>query len=71
MLGVAPCSWISFADAVGVIGLVRQHDGARAEMIEQRIGDLPVMRLPCSQAEPDREPLRVDDDVDLGREPAS
>ena len=59
-----------FADAVGVVGLVRQHDGARAEMVEQRVGDLPVMRLPCCQAEPDREPLRVDDDVDLGREPA-
>jgi hypothetical protein len=39
-------------------------------MVEQRVGDLPVMRLPCRQAEPDREPLRVDDDVDLGREPA-
>ena len=39
-------------------------------MVEQRVGDLPVMRLPCRQAEPDREPLRVDDDVDFGREPA-
>jgi hypothetical protein len=39
-------------------------------MVEQRVGDLPVMRLPCRQAEPDRETLRVDDDVDLGREPA-
>src|SRR6266545_2104306 len=28
-------------------------------MVEQRVGDLPVMRLPCRQAEPDREPLRV------------
>jgi hypothetical protein len=40
-------------------------------MVEQRVGDLPVLRLPCCQAEPDREPLRVDDDMDLGREPAS
>jgi hypothetical protein len=60
-----------FADAVGVIGLVGQHDGARAEMIEQVICDLPVMRLSGGQAEPDREPLRVDDDMDLGREPTS
>src|SRR5262249_39082979 len=28
-------------DAVGIIGLVRQHDGARAEVVEQRVGDLP------------------------------
>ena len=60
-----------FADAVGVIGLVSQHDGARAKMIEKRIGDLPVMRLSSSQTKPDREPLRVDDNMDLGREPAA
>jgi hypothetical protein len=59
------------ADAVRVVGLVGQHDGARAEVVEQRIRYLPVMRLPSGQAEPDRETLRVDDDVDLGREPAS
>ena len=40
-------------------------------MIEQTIGNLPVMRLPSGQAEPDREALRVDDDVDLGSEPAA
>jgi len=59
------------ADAIGVVGLIRQHDGSRDEMVEQRVGDLPVMRLPCRQAEPDREPLRVDDDVDLCREPGA
>jgi hypothetical protein len=40
-------------------------------MVEQRVGDLPVVRLSGGQAEPDREALRVDDDVDLGREPAA
>ncbi len=40
-------------------------------MIKKEVNDLPVVRLPCGQAEPDREALRVDDDVDLGREPAS
>ena len=60
-----------FADAVGVVGLVGQHDGARAEVVKQLVGDLPVVRLPGSQAEPDREPLRINDDVDLGREPAA
>ena len=59
------------ADAVGVIGLVGQHDGARAEMVEQSVGDLPVVRLPCRQTEPNGEALRIDNDVDLGREPAS
>jgi hypothetical protein len=59
------------ANVVGVIRLVGQHDGARPKLVQQRVGDLPVMRLPCGQAEPDRESLRVDDDVDLGREPAA
>ena len=59
------------ADAVGIISLVRQDDGARAEMVEQRVGDLAIVRLPGGQAEPDRETLRVDDDVDLRREPAA
>lgn len=58
-------------DAIGIIGLVRQHNGAQAEMIEQAVGDLAVMRLASGQAEPDREALRVDDDVDFGREPTS
>jgi hypothetical protein len=40
-------------------------------MVEQRIGDLPVVGLTRGQAEPDREALRIDDDVDLGREPAA
>jgi hypothetical protein len=40
-------------------------------MVEQRVGDLPVVRLSSCQAEPDREPLRVYDDVDLGRQPAA
>jgi hypothetical protein len=42
----------------------------RAEVVEQPVGDLPVVRLARCQAEPDRESLRVDD-VDLGREPAA
>ena len=39
-------------------------------MIEQAISDLPVVRLPSGQAEPDREALRIDNNVDFGREPA-
>ena len=59
------------ADAVGIIGLVRQHDGAWAEMVEQTVSDLTIVRLPGCQTEPDREALRVYDDVDLGRESAA
>ena len=40
-------------------------------MVKQLVGDLPVMRLPSRQAEPDREPLRIDNNMDLGREPAA
>jgi hypothetical protein len=60
-----------FADAFGIIGLVGQHDGARPEVIQQRIGNLTVMPLLSGQAASDLEPPRVDDDVDLGREAAS
>jgi hypothetical protein len=56
---------------VGIIGLVCQHDRTGTQVVEQRIGDLPVMRLSGGQAEPDGEPLRIDDDMDLGREPAA
>jgi hypothetical protein len=70
MLGVAPWSLDQRADAVGVVGLVGQHDGAWAEVIQQAICDLAVVCLSCGQTEPDREPLRVDDDVDFGSEPA-
>lgn len=59
------------ADAICVISLVGQNDGARIKAIQQAEGGRSVMGLPRCQAEPDREPLRVDNRVDLGREPAS
>lgn len=34
------------ADAVCVVGLVRQHNGVRTEMVKQGICDLPVVGLP-------------------------
>jgi hypothetical protein len=58
------------ANAIGVIGFFGQYDGARAEVVEQSVGDLAVMRLSGGHAEPDRESLRVDD-RDFGSEPAS
>lgn len=59
------------ADTVGIVGLVGQHDRARTKMVEQGVDDLAVVGLPSGQTESDREALRVDDDVDLGREPAA
>lgn len=40
-------------------------------MIEQRVSGLAIMCLTSGQAEPDREPLRIDERVDFGREPTS
>ena len=36
------------ADAVGVIGFVRKHDHVRPEMVEQFVGNLPIMCLASS-----------------------
>jgi hypothetical protein len=58
-------------DATGSVRLVCQHDGAWVKVVEQRVGDLSVVRLPGGQAEQDREALSVDDDVDFGREPTT
>lgn len=58
------------ADAIGVISLVGQNDGARIETIKQAKRGGAVMGLAGGQAEPDREPLGIDDRVDLGREAA-
>ena len=59
------------ADGVAVVSLVAEHDGARCEAVEQRQRGGGVVRLPCRQAEPEREALPIDDRVDLGRETAS
>ena len=40
------------------VGLVRQYDGARTDLAERRVGDLPSWACPPS-GEPDREALRV------------
>ncbi len=56
--------------AIGVISFVGENDGAMIKAIEQAERGGSVMGLPCCQAEPDREPLGVDNRVDLGRETA-
>ena len=40
-------------------------------MVEEVVGNLPVMALPGGQAQLDREALPIDDRVDFGREAAS
>ncbi len=59
------------ADPVGVISFVGQDDGAGIEAIQQPVCGRPIVRLTCCQAEPDREPLRIDERVDLGCETTS
>ena len=59
------------ADLVSFIGFVGKDHRAWREMVEKRMRHRRVMHLTATQAEPDREPLGVDDDVDLGREPSS
>jgi len=58
-------------DAVGIICLVRQHDCSGTNRVKQIVSGLAVMALSGRQAQSDRETLRIDDRVDLGREPAS
>ena len=58
------------ADAIGVIGLIGQNDCASIETIKQAEGGGAVVGLAGGQAEPDREPLSIDNRVDLGREAA-
>lgn len=58
------------ADAVGIISLVGQNDGARIETIKQAERGGTVMGLTRCQADPDREAFGIDDRVDLGREAA-
>lgn len=53
------------------IGLIVFSALCIPSMGDQCSHDLPVMRLPGGQAEPEREPLRIDDDMNLRREPAA
>lgn len=43
----------------------------RSKMVEQVICDLTIICLSSSQAEPDREALRIDDGMDFRCEPAA
>lgn len=70
-VGRGTAALYQLADAVSIISLVSQYDGARAETVEQCISDLSVMRLSGGQREPDWEAFRIDDRVDFGRKPAS
>ena len=59
------------ANAIGVISLVGQNDGAWIETIKQAISGRSVVVLAGGQAEPDREALSIDDGVNFGREVAA
>ena len=57
-------------DAVGVITLVGDDDGARLEPVEQRPGAGDVVVIAGRDQEADRSAFRIDTRVDLRREPA-
>ena len=58
-------------DAVGVIALVGDDDGARLEALEQDLGGRDVVIVARRDQDADRPTFRVDARVDLGRDAAS
>jgi hypothetical protein len=59
------------ADAIGIVCLVCEHDRTGDNVIQQCVGGLPIVTLSGGEAQPDREPLRIDDRVDFCRKPTS
>ena len=58
------------SNAVGVIALVGDDDGAGLEPFEQGPGACDVVVVPRRYQEADRPAFAIDTRVDLGREPA-
>ena len=59
------------SERVAVVATIRQQDAVRTEQPEHALSRPPVVSLACGQLEEDREAVRVDDGVDLGRKPAA
>ena len=57
-------------DGVGVVALVGEH-GLRAAIAEQRDGLGAVIGLAAGQHEAERQPQRIGEQVDLGRQTSS
>ncbi len=58
-------------DAVSIKSFFSPDSRAQLGFVQKPLGNLAVVRLFRGRAEPDREPLRIVDDPDLGREPAA
>ena len=58
-------------EPLAVITAIGQQDAVWAKQSEHVLAGLSVVRLPLGQLEEDREPVRVDNRVDLGRKPAA
>lgn len=58
------------ADAASIVGLVAEHDGGGSEPIEQGECGGSIVRLSRAFIEWQREPLPIDERVDLGGETA-
>ena len=65
MLDTAPCASIRFRMPISIKSLVGQDDSAWIEAIEQLHRSQPIMRLARCQAEPDGEPLRINERVEI------
>lgn len=58
-------------ERVAIVAAIGQQDAVGSKQPEQALAGLAVVRLPFGQPEEDREAVRVDDRVDLGRKPAA
>lgn len=59
------------SERVAVVATIRQQNAVRTEQPEHALSRPPVVSLAFCQLEEDREAVRVDDRVDLGRKPAA
>jgi hypothetical protein len=56
---------------VGIVSLIRQHDGVLAQMPEQAGGNRAVARLSRRQDQFERQAARIGERMDLGRQTAA
>ena len=59
------------AERVAVVGAIGEEDLAGAEGAQHRSGSAAIMGLALAQRERDGQAVRVDEGVDLGRQPAA
>ena len=58
-------------ERIAVVAVIGEQNAVAAKQFEHGLAGLAVVRLPLGQLEEDRQAVRVDDRVDLGRKPAA